>query len=174
MSEAFVGEVRMFGFNFAPVGWALCNGQLLPISQNTALFSILGTTYGGDGRSTFGLPNLQGQAALGAGSGPGLSPRFLGETAGVTTVTLDQATTPVHNHVVQGLAQPANLQAPTSADANSATPGEGVYSTGAAVNVQMAAAMLGPFGGGGPHTNLQPYQVVNFCIAMQGIFPSRN
>ena len=174
MADSFIGEIRMFGFNFPPRSWAQCDGQLLAISQNTALFSILGTTYGGDGRSTFGLPNLRGQVALGSGSGPGLTPRDLGETAGAPSVTIDQTTMPVHSHAVQGLAQPAQIQGPSSTEANSSVAlASGVYASGASVTVQMATAMLGQVGGNQPHTNFQPYQVVNFCITLVGVFPPR-
>lgn len=175
MAQPFVAEIRMFGFNFAPKGWAQCNGQLLPISQNTALFSLLGTNYGGDGKSNFGLPNLQGSAAVDAGQGPGLSDYVLGQTGGVQTVTLTTQEMPLHQHAVNASGN--------NADQN--TPVGNVWATGrvgrAAVNLYSGAGgtnmnptALSPAGNSQLHDNMPPYQVVNFCIAMQGIFPSRN
>jgi microcystin-dependent protein len=164
----------MFPFNFAPKGWAQCNGQLLPISQNTALFSLLGTFYGGDGKSTFGLPDLQGSAPLSQGQGSGLSDYFIGQASGTDNVTLLQTEIPAHNHFLQG--QNAHLgtspagkphQAPVkSAGGNSYT-----YQT---TNlVQMNAQSLGVIGSSFPHNNMQPYLCVLFCIALQGILPPR-
>lgn len=154
MSEPFVGEIRVFPFNFAPVGWALCNGQLLPISQNTALFSLLGTNYGGDGRSTFGLPNLQGATAVGAGQGPGLTPVVLGEAGGSSAVTLRESELPAHSHTHSG---PGTTNRPTPG----LLPADGSALTPAAFSAQ-------------PHDNMPPYLVVNYCIALQGIYPPRN
>lgn len=175
MSDQFVGEIRIFGFNFPPTGWALCNGQLMSISQNTALFSLLGTTYGGDGKSTFALPNLQGRAPLQPGQGPGLSLRDLGETGGETNVTLIQSEMPLHTH--------GPLQASTSAGTQQA-PGNAVWGTSQVlrqgVNLYtpnpgspMNPAAISAAGGSLPHNNLPPYLVLNFCIALQGIFPPR-
>jgi microcystin-dependent protein len=172
MSEPFVGEIRSFGFNFAPTGWAQCNGQLLPISQNTALFSILGTTYGGDGRSTFGLPNLTGAVPMGAGQGPGLTLRDLGETGGSEAVTLTTQQIPPHNHVANCQSGNGNQPAPAGNFWAQDLGGSKEYgNTGPA---QMAAGAVGNVGGGLAHNNLQPYQVLNYCIALQGIFPPRS
>jgi microcystin-dependent protein len=175
MSSPFVAEIRIFGFNFAPVGWALCNGQLLPISQNTALFSLLGTTYGGNGTSTFGLPNLQGCAPLDAGQGPGLSDRVLGETGGQTTVTLSSNHLPIHAHSNAAFTSAGNQNSPVNnacATAKVQRQTANLYSStdGATMN----AGALAATGGGQPHNNMPPYLVLNFCIAMQGVFPSRN
>jgi microcystin-dependent protein len=172
--DPFVAEIRIFPFNFAPRGWAFCNGQLLPISQNTALFSLLGTTYGGDGKSTFALPNLQGNAAMHPGQGPGLSLHDLGETGGSDTVTLLQSEMPSHTHSIMTHAQdPADLGAPTPARSLARTNrGFGYAAPGASVN--MSGSTLAPAGGDQPHNNLQPFLTFNFCIAMQGIFPPRS
>ncbi|MGY2894899.1 phage tail protein [Deinococcus sp. UYEF24] len=174
MSDAFVGEIRVFGFNFAPKGWAQCNGQLLSISQNTALFSLLGTYYGGDGRSTFGLPNLQGSAALHVGSsaGPGLSQYSLGQTGGSQTVTLLQNQMPVHPHALQAVTDPAESGNPAGSVLARSVGGP-VYASGTA-NVQLAQNTVLPQGSGQPHNNLPPYLVANFCIATQGVYPPRS
>ena len=175
MSSPFVAEIRIFGFNFAPKGWAFCNGQLLPISQNTALFSLLGTTYGGNGVSTFALPNLQGSAPLMPGQGAGLSVRDLGERAGEESVTLIQTEMPSHTHGAQGLSG-AGGQAPgpsnTWADANQR--GISEYAPTGAQNVQMSPLALAVTGGSLPHNNMMPYLMLNFCIALQGVFPARS
>jgi microcystin-dependent protein len=175
MADPFVAEIRVFPFNFAPKGWAFCDGQLLPLSQNTALFSLLGTTYGGDGKSNFALPDLQGSAAMHEGQGQGLSLRDLGEMGGTDTVTLLESEIPLHNHVLQA-ADPqdgsGNLQvgAPQRILAKS---GSG-QAYGAAANlVLMAPEALTPTGGSQPHNNMQPYLTLNYCIALQGIFPAR-
>jgi microcystin-dependent protein len=176
MSDQFLGEIRIFPFNFTPVGWAMCNGQILPISQNTALFSLLGTTYGGDGRSNFALPNLIGLAPMQAGQGPGLSLRDLGETGGEQTVTLLTTEMPAHNHSLQAfVGRGSNANTPGPAVTLSTSPGNFVYDS-ATPNppAQMAQAMLAVAGAGQPHNNLQPYLTVNFCIALQGIFPARS
>ena len=173
MSNPFVAEIRIFPFNFAPTGWAMCNGQLLPISQNTALFSLLGTTYGGDGKSTFGLPNLQGSAPLHPGQGPGLSLRDLGEIGGEQNVTLISSEMPAHSHSARGLAG-AGGQGPsgnTWAEANQR--GISTYIPSSAQNVQMSPQALSLSGGSLPHNNMMPYLTLNFCIAMQGVFPPR-
>lgn len=175
MSNPFLAEIRIFPFNFAPVGWAQCNGQLVPISQNTALFSLLGTTYGGDGRSNFALPNLQGNAPLCPGQGPGLSLRDLGETGGETTVTLLQSEVPSHTHSLHADPRPATLNSPSSQNALARSDPQNIYRTpsGAATPQPMAANAVGISGGNLPHNNLQPYLTLNFCIALQGVFPAR-
>ena len=174
MADPFVAEIRMFGFNFAPKGWAFCNGQLLPISQNTALFSLLGTTYGGDGKSTFALPNLQGSTAMQQGQGPGLSLRDLGEQSGSETVTLLQSEMPLHNHSLMTLnSEIGNLNAPAPERAIARSGAATAYQPSNAGIVQMNFQALTITGGSQPHNNMQPYLTVNFCIALQGIFPSR-
>jgi microcystin-dependent protein len=173
MSSPFVAEIRIFGFNFPPKGWAFCNGQLLPISQNTALFSLLGTTYGGDGKSTFGLPNLQGSAPMQQGQGAGLSLRDLGEIGGEQNVTLLQTEMPAHSHTAQGYSG-AGGQGPTNnawSDANQR--GISEYTPSSPQNVQMGPTALSITGGGLPHNNMMPYLTLNFCIAMQGVYPPR-
>lgn len=172
MSEPFIGEIRSFGFNFAPVGWAQCSGQLLPIAQNTALFSILGTTYGGDGRTTFALPNLQGNVLMGAGQGTGLSARFIGESGGTEAETLIASQMPSHNHPAN--AQPGNGNQPAPAGNFWAQDLGGSKEYGDSGPSQMALGAVGVSGSGQPHDNLQPYQVLNYCIALQGIFPPRS
>lgn len=174
MTDQFVAEIRIFSGNFAPVGWAFCDGQILPISQNTALFSLLGTTYGGNGTSNFALPNLQGIAPLQAGQGPGLSLYDLGETGGAEAVTLLATEMPGHAHVA----------AASTAVGGQTTPGGAVpaipgisrgalaYATGTP-NTTLAAQALGNAGGNQPHNNMPPYLVLSFIIALQGIYPSR-
>ena len=158
MSSPFVAEIRIFGFNFPPKGWAFCNGQLLPISQNTALFSLLGTTYGGDGKSNFALPNLQGCAPMQQGQGPGLSLRDLGETAGEKAVTLLDSEMPSHSHTVQAVSGGGNLIPPTSAAW--ATPGAGrnlnIYHASDGNNVPMSPLSVSITGGSQPHNNMPP------------------
>lgn len=171
--DPFVAEIRIFPFNFAPKGWATCDGQLLPISQNTALFSLLGTTYGGDGKSTFALPNMQGSAPMQPGQGQGLSSRFLGETGGVETVTLQQAELPIHQHLMRDHdidVGELNAPSPTRSLAKSAN--STIYT--APANLQaMAAQALTPAGSSLPHNNMMPYLTLTFCIALQGVFPQR-
>ena len=178
MSEPFLGQITMFGGNFAPRSWAFCDGQLLSIAQNSALFSILGTTYGGDGRTSFGLPDLRGRVAMHPGNGPGLSTRRLGEKAGVEDVTLTTDQVPAHTH-----AATANAVAPAgnSNDANGnfwaddAGVSSGTYHSGPAnVTMNAGAVQVANAGGGQDHTNVQPFQCVNYIIALQGVFPSRN
>lgn len=172
MADQFLAEIRIFPFWFAPTGWALCDGQLMPISQNTALFSLLGTTYGGDGKSTFGLPDLQGNAPMHPGQGPGLSLHDLGETGGVPDVTLLTSEIPAHSHALNGSIGPASLQAPAP-DRVLARANNTVYLDNPANLVTMDPQALAPTGGSLPHNNMQPYLTMSFCIALQGIFPSR-
>jgi len=177
MSDPFIGEIRMFAGNFAPRGWALCNGQLLPISQNTALFSILGTTYGGNGQTTFGLPDLRGRVALHPGQGPGLSPYTLGEQGGSESVTLLTTNMPAHTHMVNASTTNATAPAPTNgilASPLDSNAGAGLGYVTTSPNTQMAPNSIAPSGGSQPHENRQPYNCVNYIIALQGIFPSRN
>lgn len=172
MSDPFVAEIRIFPFNFPPTGWAFCDGQLMPISQNTALFSLLGTYYGGDGKSTFALPNLQGAAPMQTGQGQGLSERFLGEMSGVETITLLVSEIPVHTHGLRGSLDDADLAIPApSRSLAKAT--ANLYSTVSSGLTNMAFDGLTPAGGSLPHNNMQPYLTLNFCIALQGIFPQR-
>ncbi len=178
MSDPFVAEIRMFGGNFAPTGWATCDGQLLPISQNTALFSLLGTFYGGNGQSTFALPDLQDSAPMFWGDGSGLSPRSLGEQSGSPFITLLSSEMPIHTHFMRAHAgDPADLQAPgTDGDRSIAKSNAGptCYQTNSSANlVQMAFQTLPVSGGSLPHNNMQPYLTVTFIIAMQGVFPPR-
>ncbi|MDB5174980.1 MAG: Tail Collar domain protein [Phycisphaerales bacterium] len=171
MSDPFVGEIRMVGFNFAPRGWAFCNGQILNISQNTALFSLLGTMYGGNGVTNFALPNLQGQAAMHFGQGPGLSSRSLGESGGEAAVALISQQLPGHNHNANADALSGGSAPPSGQWGTSPT--MRVYGSGAP-NVAMNAASLSATGGSQPHNNWPPYLAVNFVIALQGIFPARS
>jgi microcystin-dependent protein len=178
MSEPFIGQIMIFGGNFAPQGWAFCNGQLLSISQNTALFSLLGTTYGGNGTTTFALPDLRGRAAVGFGQGPGLSNYDLGESTGSETVTLTAGQMPAHSHLVAANDAPANVQSPSGADlAQSVDSGRqpvNTYSTPPMTTpVTLDPATVQPSGGSQPHANIQPVLAMNYIIALQGIFPSR-
>jgi microcystin-dependent protein len=173
MADPFVAEIRIFPFNFAPKGWAFCNGQILPISQNTALFSLLGTTYGGDGKSTFALPNLQGNAPMHPGQGQGLSLRDLGEIGGAENVTLLVSEIPLHPHTMQAFATPADLKEPQAGAVLTRTQNGALYNTTISNIVQMAPQALTPAGGSQPHNNMQPYLTLNFCIALQGVFPPR-
>ncbi len=178
MSEPFIAEVRIFAGNFAPRGWAFCNGQLLPISQNTALFSLIGTTYGGDGRTTTALPDLQGRAAMHPGRGPGLTNRRLGERGGTTTVTLTEAQMPNHNHSLMADNNPGNFGGggPDTANpvnhhmANTTSTGQ-FYADGSSNPVGMNSS--GETGGSLAHNNLQPLIAINFIIALVGLYPSR-
>ncbi len=177
MTEPFIGEIQLYGFNFNPRGWAFCNGALLPIAQNTALFSLLGTTYGGNGQTTFQLPNFQARAGCQQGNGPGLSPRSMGETFGTNTVTLTSAEFPVHNHVINAFLQPDSTKRSGSPVSNGglSQPVTAINKPFAAVapNTTFSPNMLGASAGGSlPHENRQPYLGVNFCIALQGIYPS--
>jgi microcystin-dependent protein len=170
----FIGEIRAVAFNFPPTGWAFCNGQLMPLSQNTALFSLLGTMYGGDGKSTFALPNIQQRAVIHAGQGLGLSNYDQGEEGGTETTTLLQSEIPAHNHRVQAASDPAEQLSPTpnSALARSA-PGNAWQTNSSANLVNMAPEKLAVAGGSLPHNNLPPTLVLNFIIALQGAFPQR-
>jgi microcystin-dependent protein len=172
VADPFVAEIRIFPFNFAPKGWAWCDGQLMPISQNTALFSLLGTTYGGDGKSNFALPDLQGSAPMHPGQGPGLSLHDLGEVGGSETVTLLESEVPAHTHTVSASNGPAILQAP-AADRVLGRANNNVYLDNPADLVPMAPESLAPAGGDQPHNNMQPYLTFYFNIALQGIFPPR-
>jgi microcystin-dependent protein len=169
MSDQFLAEIRIFPFNFPPTGWAFCAGQIMPISQNTALFALLGTTYGGDGKSTFALPNMQDNAPMQPGQGQGLSLRDLGEMSGVESITLLVSEIPIHTHAFSQSVRPADTLDPTGL----------AVGTGNAVYVAppptqgLAFQALPPAGGGLPHNNMQPYLTLNFCIALQGIFPQR-
>lgn len=169
MSDPFVAEIRIFPFNFPPKGWAFCQGQLMPISQNTALFSLLGTTYGGDGKSTFALPDMQGNAPMQPGQGQGLSLRDLGEMSGVETITLLVSEIPAHAHTLVGDDDDGAFKTPQGMVFGS---GNQMY-TNAAGNAILAPQALSLTGGGLPHNNMQPYLTLNFCIALQGIFPQR-
>ena len=174
MSDQFVAEIRLFPFNFAPTGWAMCNGQLLPISQNTALFSLVGTYYGGNGTSNFGLPNLQGCSALDMGQGAGLTDRVLGETGGSATVTLLTTEIPAHTHNLMCATTVGNVASPSGNSFGSAERGKPPgYAAKTGTAAAMSPSAVGNTGGGQPHNNLQPYLTMNFCIALQGIYPSR-
>ncbi|WP_332854090.1 phage tail protein [Duganella sp. S19_KUP01_CR8] len=174
MADPFLAEIRMFAGNFPPVGWATCDGQILPISQNTALFSLLGTMYGGDGKSTFALPNLRQRAPLGVGHGPGLSERFQGESGGQASVVLQATELPSHSHTMQASGSPATTGSPngnTLAVSVSPTP---PYIGPAPLHAMGPAVLSGTNGGGQAHNNMQPYLELNFIIALQGIFPPRS
>jgi microcystin-dependent protein len=173
MADPFVAEIRIFPFTFAPRGWAFCNGQLLPISQNTALFSLLGTYYGGNGQSNFALPNLQGSVPVHQGQGNGLSSYDLGQQGGSETITLIQSEIPVHTHTLSGQ---TNLgDAPIPAPDRSLARYANAYQTNTNANlVQLAFQALTPAGGSQPHNNMMPYLTLNFNIAMQGVFPPRS
>lgn len=172
MADQFMAEIRIFPFNFAPKGWAWCDGQILPLSQNTALFSLLGTTYGGDGKSTFALPDLQGRAPMHPGQGPGLSLHDLGETGGTETVTLLESEIPSHAHTVGTSTEPAQLRAPGSARVLGVPEEDRLYGPPTDL-VWAAPEAVAPAGGDQPHNNMQPYLTFYFCIALQGVFPPR-
>lgn len=174
MADPFVAEIRIVAFNFAPRGWAFCDGQILLISQNTALFSLLGTTYGGNGVSNFALPNLQGRIPMHPGQGPGLSQHNLGESGGVETVTLLESEIPAHSHTLRANSDPAETQTPSNMRALARSQNAQAYQTNTNTALQsMAASSLAPAGSDQPHNNLMPYQTLNFCIALQGIYPPR-
>lgn len=174
MADPFVAEIRIVGFNFAPKGWAFCDGQILPLSQNTALFSLLGTTYGGDGKSNFALPNLQGSTVMHPGQGPGLSLRDLGEQGGSQFVTLLESEMPAHNHNVNTNALAGSASLASSTQALSRSAGGSAYKQAPfAPTTNLAFEAIGVAGGGQPHNNLMPYLTMNFVIALQGVFPPR-
>jgi microcystin-dependent protein len=172
MSEPFIGQIEMTGYNYAPQGWALCNGQLLSIAQNTALFSLLGTTYGGNGQTTFGLPDLRGRMPVHQGQGPGLSNRVMGEAAGSETVTLNQGEMPQHNHTVAAQSGPGNSTNPSNNFPAASSARDNIYSNSS--NALMNQMEIGLTGGSQPHDNMPPFLTVNFIIALQGIYPSRS
>lgn len=171
MSEAFIGEIKIFAGNFAPRAWALCNGQLLPIAQNTALFAIVGTIYGGDGRTTFALPNLQARAPMHQGRGPGLTNRRIGERGGSATVVLQENNLPAHSHTVQGTTETGNTPSPNGARL-AASP---MYEAGDSGGLgDMASDAMSSTGASQSVDNMQPYLGLNFIIALVGVFPSRS
>lgn len=175
MADPFVAEIRIFGFAFAPTGWALCNGQLLPLSQNTALFSLLGTTYGGDGKSNFALPNLAGSAPMFWGQGPGLSYHDEGESAGEPFVTLLDSEMPSHQHALNANSAPGDLPTP-GPTISLARSSPFIYKApaGAAAPQPLSPVAVATSGGSLPHNNMMPFLTLNFCIALQGIYPPRS
>jgi microcystin-dependent protein len=175
MSEPFIAEIRIFAGNFAPRSWAFCDGQLLPISNNTALFSLIGTTYGGDGRTTTALPNLEGRAPMHPGRGPGQTARRLGQRVGVETVTLTEAQIPSHTHTVRANPASGTTNMPTNVASIAGAGADRLYGTNTTTNlVDMSDQTLSATGGSQAHGNLQPYLVLNFIIALQGLYPSRS
>ena len=172
MAQPYVGEIRMFAGNFAPAGWMFCEGALLPISENETLFQLIGTTYGGDGVNTFGLPDLRGRTPIHQGSANGLTTRVLGQMTGAETVTLTAAQTPSHYHPVHAFSTAGTVAIPTGASWAAGSTGENQYSQ-ATPNVSMSANCTTIVGGGQPHENMSPFQAVSFIIALQGIYPSQ-
>ncbi len=173
MADPFVAEIRIFPFNFAPKGWAFCDGQLLPISQNTALFSLLGTMYGGNGVQNFALPDLQGSAPMGVGQGPGLTDRFQGEQGGTETVTLLESEIPSHSHSIVAAVDAGDVSVPGPDVVLARSTGGTAYQAQPTPGEYLAPEALMPSGGSMPHNNMQPYLTLNFCIAMQGVYPPR-
>ena len=172
MSEPFTAEIRIFAGNFAPRGWAFCNGQLLPVSQNTALFSLIGTTYGGDGRTTTALPNLKGRAPMHPGRGPGLTSSRLGQRGGVETVSLTEAQMPSHTHTMRASSEEADRNDPTN---RNFADGETMFRSPTGQTLQdMPSGVLPNAGGSQAHNNLQPFLTMNYIIALQGLYPSRS
>lgn len=179
MSEPFVGEIKLFAGNFAPARWALCQGQLLSISSNTALFSLLGTTYGGDGRTTFALPNLQGQVVVQQGQGPGLSAYYPGESVGTANVTLLQSEMPMHNHnlvasTASGTQTASSGQMLSSATIGGRPPTSSNFYSGGTPLQTMVLNEIAPAGNSQPHNNMMPYLALNYIIALVGVFPPRS
>lgn len=176
MSEPFIAEVRIWACNFAPRGWAACNGQLLPIAQNTALFSLVGTTYGGDGRTTLGLPNLQDRVPMHPGRGPGLTARRLGEVGGAPTVTLTEAQMGSHNHHAMTFGGQGSSNVPSSATVVAQGQGRGaaIFAAGNSPGIGEFKELADAPGNSGPHTNMQPSQQLLICIALVGLYPSRS
>lgn len=172
MADPFVAEIRIVPFNFAPKGWAFCDGQIMPISQNTALFSLLGTTYGGDGKSTFALPDVQGATGMHPGQGPGLSLHDLGETGGEQFVTLLVSEMPIHSHAMNSINFPSTT-ATANAQTGLAKSVNGNAYKAIASAVQLAPTTVAPAGGSLPHNNMMPYLTLNYIIALQGVFPPR-
>ena len=173
MANPYLGEIRVVPYNFEPRGWAFCNGQTLPIAQNTALFSLLGTTYGGNGRTTFALPNLQGKAPMHAGNGPGLTGRVLGEVGGEASVTLQTTQLPQHTHSLQGDENEADSGSPAN-NLPAIPDSSNLYAAKTSPIAPMATQAVGGAGGSQPHNNMQPYLTLNFIIALQGVYPSRS
>jgi len=173
MSEPFIAEIRIFAGNFAPRSWAFCNGQLLPVAQNTALFSLIGTTYGGDGRTTTALPNLQGRAPMHPGRGPGLTSRHLGERGGVETVTLTEAQMPNHNHTLMSSSSPGTTFSPTDNSVLARSVGGNAFDDTDNLNSSLNEGTITETGGSQAHNNMQPYLAINYIIALQGLYPSR-
>ena len=172
--DPFLAEIRVFPFNFPPTGWAFCNGQLLPISQNTALFALLGTTYGGDGKSTFALPDLRGCAPIHPGQGSGLSPRSLGQIGGAADITLLDSEIPAHAHTLQATIEDGAQGTFSNGVTLASSVGGKLYQSNTSSNIgQLSPMALAPSGASQPHNNMQPSLVLNFCIALQGIFPPR-
>lgn len=177
MSEPFIGEICCFGFTFPPRDWAQCNGQIIPISQNSALFAILGTTYGGNGTTTFGLPNLQGRIPMHWGTGAGGFNTVIGETQGTTTVTLTSSQLPQHNHQIVAATTPNAAQrsaAPQPTSFISRSVGGLIYQPAPTINTSFSQRAISMYGNSLPHENMQPYLTLNFCISLYGAFPTRN
>lgn len=172
-AEPYIGDIMMFGGNFAPSGWAFCNGQLLPISQNQALFSLLGTMYGGDGMTTFGLPDLRGRLPVGVGQGPGLSNYTEGEPGGTESVTLTTSSLPAHNHPRSAYNDKGDQSSPANGTTAAIVDSSNGLAQGFAASANTAMSPVGATGGGQPHENRQPFLCINFCIATEGIYPSR-
>ncbi len=177
MSEPFIGQLMLVPYNFSPRGWAFCSGQILPIAQNTALFSLLGTTFGGNGQTTFALPDLRGRAALSSGQGPGLSNYDLGQVGGTESTTININQMPAHNHTYTGGLNASTATKVNPTPAGNLLGGASIYVGGAADAVLAAGSVTGQIGlngGSQPISLLQPYLVLNWCIALEGIYPSRN